>query len=504
MSTLNSASLTNLEQQHKLAKDLIRAARKGDESALARIRAVRSDAASPLRSLTLADAQLAIAREAGFDSWPRLVADFHERDVQAFCDAVREGHVQRAQQLLASAHVRKRVNDPMFDFGGRATHCAAKNERLLAVLLDAGADVNMKSDWANGPYTVLDHADEGTARFLLTRGAKLTPNVAARLGWFDELRSMVGADAALVHARGGDGQQPLHEAKTLAIADFLLDCGADVNVRCIDHKSTPAQYALVDRPDVCRRLLERGATPDIFMAARFGDVALATRLLDDDPSCIGARIHEHGYAPVPPLHIYCWTLGFGLSPRDVATRFGHREVHDLLASRSPARIQFLDALSSADEQAARAVLLAEPSLLPDLAREDHGRLAVAIFFERFDTADLMLRLGFDPTAPGIDGGTALHAACWVGNVRMVEGVLARGGVPLDARDSTHKSTPLGWAAFGSVHRRARGADYPAVAERLVAAGANISALGNGQGRTLLQMAQGNPEMQEALRRMGAT
>ena len=111
----------------------------------------------------------------------------------------------------------------------------------------------------------------------------------------------------------------------------------------------------------------------------------------------------------------------------------------------------------------------------DLAREDHGRLAVAIFFERFDTADLMLRLGFDPAAPGIDGGTALHAACWVGNVRMVEGVLARGGVPLDARDSTHKSTPLGWAAFGSVHRRARGADYPAVAERLVAAGADISA-----------------------------
>ena len=504
MSTPNSLPLTSLEQQHKLAKDLIHAVRDGDPAALSRIQVVRSDAASPPRSLKLADAQLAIAREAGFDSWPKLVAELEQRDVKAFCDAVRQGDVQRTQRLLSLAHVRKRINDPMFDFGGRATHMAAKNERLLTTLIEAGADVNLKSDWENGPYTVLDHADEGTARFLLTRGAKLMPNVAARLGWFDELRSMVGADAALVHARGGDGQQPLHEAKTLAIADFLLDRGADVNVRCIDHKSTPAQYALVDRPDVCRRLLERGATPDIFMAARLGDVALATRLLDGDPSCIGARIHEHGYAPVPPLHIYCWTLGFGLSPRDVATRFGHREVHDLLASRSPARIQFLDALSSADEQAARAVLLAEPSLLPDLAREDHGRLAVAIIFERFDTADLMLRLGFDPTAPGVDGGTALHAACWVGNVQMVEGVLARGGVPLDARDSTHKSTPLGWAAFGSVQRRARGADYPAVAERLVAAGANISALGNGQGRTLLQMAQGNPEMQEALRRMGTT
>ena len=66
----------------------------------------------------------------------------------------------------------------------------------------------------------------------------------------------------------------------MAIAEFLLDRGADIDARCIDHKSTPAQYALVDRPEVCRRLLERGATPDIFMAARLGDLALAARLID--------------------------------------------------------------------------------------------------------------------------------------------------------------------------------------------------------------------------------
>jgi hypothetical protein len=54
-----------------------------------------------------------------------------------------------------------------------------------------------------------------------------------------------------------------------------------------------------------------------------------------------------------------------------------------------------------------------------------------------------------------------------------------------------------------VHRRAAGADYPAVADRLVAAGADITAVGNGEGRTLLAMAQGNPAMQEALRRHGA-
>jgi hypothetical protein len=54
-----------------------------------------------------------------------------------------------------------------------------------------------------------------------------------------------------------------------------------------------------------------------------------------------------------------------------------------------------------------------------------------------------------------------------------------------------------------VHRRVRGADYPAVIDRLVAAGADVHAVGNGQGRSLLDMATGSPATQEALRRHGA-
>jgi ankyrin repeat protein len=495
---------SNLEQQRKLAKDLLRAAREGDSTALARIRAVRSDAAGPGRAVKLADAQLAVAREGGFDSWPKLVADLQDRDVKTFHDAVHDGDVPRTERLLALPHVRKRINDPMFAFGQRAAHIAAKNEAMLATLVAAGADVSLKSAWENGPYTVLDNASEATARFLLEHGAKLTANAAARLGWFDALESLVSSDATVVHARGGDGQQPLHEAKTVAIADFLLDHGAGVDVRCIDHRSTPAQYALVDRPDVCRRLLERGASPDIFMAARFGDISLAARLLDADPSCVAARINEPGYSPVPPFNIYCWTIGFGMSPHETALKFGHRDVHDLLVARSPSRLRLIAAVLTGDERALEAMLAEEPSLIASLTPQDHGRLAQAIFHGRFDAADLMLRLGFDPAAPGVDGGTALHAACWVGSARLVERLLARGGVPVDARDPTHQSTPLGWAAFGSVHCRAAGAEYPAVARQLAAAGADITAPGNGEGRSLLEMAHGNPAMQEALGRLGAT
>jgi ankyrin repeat protein len=259
----------------------------------------------------------------------------------------------------------------------------------------------------------------------------------------------------------------------------------------------------VDRPDVCRRLLERGATPDIFMAARFGDTALAARLIAENPSVGDARINEPGYPLVPPSNIYCWTLGFGRSPMDVATAFGHVAMRDLFLRDASPHTRLLDALMAADEARVQSLLAAHPTLVTSLSREDHGRLALAIFHERLDAAALMLRYGLDPAAPGIDGGTALHAACWVGALPLVSLILEGGAVPVDARDPTHGSTPLGWTAFGSVHRRARQGDYPAVAERLVASGADIRAVGNREGRSLVAMATGNPAMQATLRRLGA-
>lgn len=492
----------NLEQQHKRAKELLREARHGDPAALARVTSVRPDA-GVARPLQLADAQLAIAREAGFDSWPLLVEHLRHRDIRAFAQAVSGGEVAAVRRLLGLPHVKAQVNAPIFAFGQRAAHIAAKRAPLLEVLIDAGADLTLESEWENGPYTVLDHATEETARFLLSRGVKLTPNAAARLGWTDALRQLLVADPALAHARGGDGQQPLHEAATVTIVDLLIDHGADVNVRCIDHKSTPAQYALAERPEVCRRLLERGADADIFMPARLGDVALAAHVLDADPQAIAARINEPGYASVPPLHIYCWTLGFGLSPHDVALKFGHRDVHDLLVRRSPTRVRFINTVLAGDEAGARAFIDQDPSLLASFTRADHSRLAHAVFDGRRAAARLMLRLGFDETAGGVDGGTGLHAACWMGDVEMVEALLRRGRVAVDSRDPVHLSTPLGWTVFGSVHRKASGGDYPAVVDRLVAAGADIDAPGNGEPLSLLAMAEGNPEVQATLRRHGA-
>jgi hypothetical protein len=67
----------NLEFEHKEAKALLRRLRAGDADALARARARHPaiDASAPAR-IRLADAQLVIAREYGFTSWPKLVRYF--------------------------------------------------------------------------------------------------------------------------------------------------------------------------------------------------------------------------------------------------------------------------------------------------------------------------------------------------------------------------------------------------------------------------------------------
>jgi ankyrin repeat protein len=395
------------------------------------------------------------------------------------------------------------VNEPIGEFGARPINRAAKNLAVIDVLLEFGADINLRSDWDKGPFGVLDSCREEDARELIARGATLTPHAAARFGWIDELRVILDAKPQAVNDLGGDGQRPLHYSKTPEIAAFLLERGAEIDARCVDHHSTAAQYALADRPDVTTFLLNRQATADIFMPARLGDAALAKKLIEENPNCLAARVNIDGYDRVPRFNIYCWTLGFYMSPHEVALKFEHRDVYELLWKHSSPKVRLLEAAMRADEPAARQAIREDSTLPSSLMPADHALLAHAVFQNREAAAKLMLELGFDPMARGQDGGTALHMAAWVANLELIDKLLAR-GADVNAIDPTHGSTVLGWAAYGSVHRRREGADYVAAVERLVAAGADVKSPGNKFESSLLQMAEGNPQVQEALRRLGAT
>jgi ankyrin repeat protein len=137
--------------------------------------------------------------------------------------------------------LKARIDEPIGDFDSQAI-TRVRSREMLDVLLDAGADINARSQWWAGGFGLLDNADPELAAYAIERGATVTAHAAARLGMMDKFSALIDAVPALVHARGGDGQTPLHFASTVGIAEYLLNHGADIDARDIDHESTPAQY----------------------------------------------------------------------------------------------------------------------------------------------------------------------------------------------------------------------------------------------------------------------
>lgn len=495
------SSPRNVSQQHKLAKDLLRDANARQPEALGRLAALFPDRTE----FQLADAQLAIAREAGFESWAKLIEQAEQAELKEAMSLLHAGDAEGLRtKLRNSEYLRSQVNAPVGGYGQRPLHVVANKPELVDVLIDFGADPNLKSDWQKGPYTVLDNADERGVRHLLARGATLTPNVAARLGWIDELKVMLKRDPLLVHNRGGDGKTPLHEAKTVEIADLLLSLGADINARCVDHQSTAAMYALMERPDVCRHLLTRGAAADLFQAAHLGQLELAQSLIEQDPACLNARVNFDGYAAVPVFSIYCWTIGWYVSPLQLARKAGHSDVAALIERKQDVRQQLLDAAWEADEARVEQIRAAHPDAAARITPQEQLLIAAAAHLDRPRTVRLMIDLGFDVNVRANDGGTTLHQACWIGNVGMVEMLLATGRCALNDRNDQHRCTPIGWAAYGSVHCGHGPRQYEKVIRMMAQTpGVDLKLPGNLHGGTIAGMAKGNALIEKLLIELGA-
>ncbi len=227
---------------------------------------------------------------------------------------------------------------------------------------------------------------------------------------------------ALVQARGGDGQTPLHVASTVAIAQLLLDRGADIDARDIDHESTPAQYLVRDHQDVTRYLITRGCQTDILMAAAVGDLPLVRRHLDADPARIRTSVSPAFFPKKNPRSggtIYTWTLGADKTAHAVARDFGHMDVLAELMARSPATLQLAVAGAAGDESAVRDLLASDPRLLSSLSDKERGVLADAARDNDLRAVKAMLAAGWPVDARGQHHATPLHWAAWNGNSEMV-------------------------------------------------------------------------------------
>ena len=439
----------------------------------------------------LADAQHALAREYGFANWARLksyVVTFGLPAAEALTAAIRDSDAQRVRELLESQpELRARINEPLpnYGFGIHALFAAVQrsDRATIDVLLRAGADIRRRTEWWAGGFGVLDDCDPSLVDFLIERGAIIDACAAARLGMLAKLDDLVARDPDVVHARGGDGQTPLHFASTVEIATFLLDHGAAIDALDVDHESTPAQYMLRaeqtrhyphNRQDVARYLVSRGSKTDLLMAAALGDMDLVQHHLDADPACIRMSVTEEWFPKKDPRAggtIYIWMLGANRTAHSVARDFGHEEVFHLLMERTPEDLKLALACELGDESTFQIYLARNPDVAKMLSDAERQKLPAAAQSNNTNAVRLMLEAGWPVNTPGEMGATALHWAGFNGNAAMAREIL-RFQPDLELKSLEYAGTALSWALYSSGNSwRGETGDFVGTVRALLEAGA---------------------------------
>jgi hypothetical protein len=223
-----------------------------------------------------------------------------------FQQAVQRRDATALRRVLSlHADVRAAVNDPIFAFDSPALVASSDNAEVVGVLLEFGADPNRKSDWWAGGFHPLYGASDAAAEKLLAAGAIPDACAAAHLDRPDLLTRILKGDFSRVQERGGDGQTPLHFARSRRVVDVLLDAGADIEARDVDHRSTAAEWMVGDSPtserhELSRYLVERGASADIFLAAALGLTERVRAMAVADPGMLALRTSQGEYAVKHP------------------------------------------------------------------------------------------------------------------------------------------------------------------------------------------------------------
>lgn len=338
------------EYYKKQAKALLKSLRASDPGALARVRAFHPRP-SALRGpetigagFTLSDAQLVVAREHGFESWPKLAAHIEavrrlDSSVAAFesaVDAIALGDAKALAELLranprvvrgrsARAHhatllhytgangvedYRQRtpaniveIADLLLDagaevdavadmYGHSATLSLAAGSvhpqrmgvqiPLMAALLERGAVIDGPPGSTNPVLSALRNGRREAALFLAARGAKLTVESAAGVG-----------NAGLVQTYLAEGQADSKQLEYgfawaceyghVDVAELLLAHGVEINGLYLGQ--TGLHWAAIGaRIDVLKFLLDRGASTEarnVYGATPLGQAQWSAAHSDD-------------------------------------------------------------------------------------------------------------------------------------------------------------------------------------------------------------------------------
>lgn len=462
---LSQTADLNLEFYKKQAKALLKRARSGDAEANARLRKYAGD------DTALHVAQLAIAREQGFASWPRFQAFIIESslDFQGLTDRFIDAALTdetRAAAMLA--------DHPELAEAGLYAALVLGDWGRVAAALELDRELAVVPSGPNGcePLLYVCFSRFGrkgaereqkialTARLLLTRDADPDAAFTADHG---PLSCLYGASGVLNNAEltrilleagadPNDGESLYHatEHHDLECLRVLLEFGASVD-------GSNAIKHMLDRedPEGLRLLLEAGGNPNETNGE--GDTALHWAVRRNRSPHIISMLIDFGADPDAARED-------GRTAYALAVVSGQTSAAELLASRgADTRLSAIDTViagGSGDVPAESANSPANARLFTQLAEAGNLKAVKA-----------MLDAGVPVESAGDGGITALHYACWRGDADMMK-LLISEGAPLELADTMYGATPAGFLHHGSTNY-GRG-DYARGARLLINAGCSMA------------------------------
>jgi ankyrin repeat protein len=550
----------SLEQYKKQAKELVKAFRAEHSLKSSHSEAIPSETIQRVKKqhprfadlpddevartkFALADAQLVIAREHGFESWPKFAK-----------------HVE----ALAEARVAADVRDPVAAFIEAASvprdtlHSSGTLERAEAILA-AHPDVA-----SSNIYTAAILGDVVGVRRFLALDAQNANAKGGPYGW-DALTYLCFSKYLRLDRARSDG--------LVAAAKALLDAGASANTGWMETSHEPhpewesAIYGaagIAQNPQLTRLLLERGADPNdgetpyhvvetydntvmkiLVESGKLNETSMTTLLLrkTDWHDYEGIKwLLEHGADPNRATHwgrtafhhavlrdngieTFEVLLDYGADPtlvaerpdlrlRDgpgmsavaMAARRGRGDLLELMERRSiPIELQGVERLIAAcarnDSAKAQAIAAKGAGLVRVLVAQGGKLLAEFAGVGNTDGVQQLLELGVgvnalteegDPYFDVAKNSTALHSAAWRARPSTVKLLMARGAA-VNAPDGKGR-TALALAVRACVDSYWKERRKPESVKALLEAGASVDGV---------EFPCGYAEVDELLRAYGA-